>query len=95
MSDPTITAPVTRTAFSRPATLTATERPCPTRISDVADLATIPLWSPTEPNAAGLLGVSRSTVNRMSRRGELPVLRARSRVLVKVPSLLAMLDAAT
>lgn len=35
--------------------------------------ATVPLWSPTEPNAAGALGIERTTAYELARRNEFPV----------------------
>ncbi|HEY4237412.1 MAG TPA: helix-turn-helix domain-containing protein [Gaiellaceae bacterium] len=72
----------------------AADQPCPTRISDVIDLATVPLWHATEPNAAGLFGISRSTAFRMANAGELPTIHLRARRVVPVARLLAMLNAA-
>jgi len=63
----------------------------PATLADVRDLGTIPVWHPTEPDAADVLGVSRNLAYRMANRGELPTLRLGSRVVVPVPALLAML----
>lgn len=64
-----------------------------TKISDLQDRATCAIWSTTEPNAAGVYGISRSLAYREARTGGLPTIRIGGRVLVKVPELLRMLGA--
>jgi len=73
------------------ATATLGEVAQPTRISDVRDLATIHVWHPSEPSAAGLLGIGKHLAYRMARSGELPVIRYGRRWLVPVERLLARL----
>lgn len=63
----------------------------PATLADVRDLGTIPVWHPSKPDAADVLGVSRNLAYGMARRGELPTIRLGSRVVVPVPALLAML----
>ncbi len=62
-----------------------------TEVDAVRRLATIPVWHPSRPSAASLLGVSKSTAYNMARDGELPTIRCRSRVVVRVSGLLRML----
>lgn len=64
----------------------------PTSLPDVKDQGTIPVHSTTEPNAAGLLKIGRSTAYAMARTGELPVIRLGGTVRVPVSRLLALLD---
>jgi len=68
-----------------------TAAPKPTTIAEVLDLATIPLYSQTEPNWAGLIGCSRTSAYRLAHRGEIPVVRVGTHVRVKVPAVLAQL----
>lgn len=63
----------------------------PASLDDVRHLGTLPVYHPTKPDAADVLGCSRNTAYGMARRGELPTLRLGSRVVVPVPALLAML----
>ena len=68
-------------------------RPPPhrTTLSDVRDLAVVPIYSPTEPNAAGLLGVSRWTAYNLASAGTLETIRlSENRLLVPVHSLLRL-----
>lgn len=62
--------------------------PC---LDDVRQRGAIPVWHPTEPNAAGVLGVSRGLAYEMAKRGEIPTIRLGARVVVPVPALLIML----
>lgn len=63
----------------------------PATLANVRDLGTIPVWHPTKPDAADVLGVSRTLAYGMAQRGELPTIRLGSRVVVPVPALLRML----
>jgi predicted site-specific integrase-resolvase len=58
----------------------------------VRHLGTIPVWSTTKPDAADVLGISRSQAYGLARTGEIPTLRlGKGRVVVPVPALLVML----
>lgn len=58
----------------------------------IRTLPTVPVWHPTDPNAAAVLGVSRDTAYSLARAGELPgVLRVGHRLVVGVPALLRAL----
>lgn len=66
-----------------------------TKPTTAADLlahpeGTVPAWSATEPNAAGVIGVSRSTAYSLVRRDEfpVPVIRAGKHLRVSVAALL-------
>jgi hypothetical protein len=63
----------------------------PATLADVRDLGVIPVWHPTEPDAADVLGVSRGLAYAMAKAGTLPTIRAGTRLLVPVPMLLRML----
>ena len=63
----------------------------PATLDDVRGLGTIPVWHPTKPDAADVLGCSRNLAYRMAERGEIPTIRLGSRVVVPVPALLRML----
>lgn len=67
----------------------------PASLDDVRHLGTIPVWHPTKPDAADVLGVSRSLAYGMAQRGEIPTIRLGARVVVPVPALLAMLGGTT
>lgn len=59
-------------------------------------LPTVPVWHPTEPNAAAVLGVSRDSAYSLARTGQLPgVLRVGHRLVVSVPALLRALGEPT
>lgn len=60
-------------------------------MSEIRDRATIPVWSDTVPNYAGLVGVGRAVAYARARSGDIPVIRVGSRVVVAVPALLTML----
>jgi len=60
-------------------------------LSEVRDLATIPVWHATKPSAAALLGIGRSQAYAMVERKDIPTLRFGARIVVPVPRLLAML----
>lgn len=63
-----------------------------TTLSDIRDLAVVPIYSPTQPNAAGLLGVSRWTAYNLVRAGTLQTIAlSENRRVVSVRSLLALL----
>jgi hypothetical protein len=62
-----------------------------TTLSEVRDLATIPVWSDSRPNAAGLLGVGRSHAYVMAARGDLPAISLGHRRVCLVPALLRLL----
>lgn len=70
-----------------------TERPIgkSASLDDVRGLGTLPVWHPTKPDAAGVLGVSRSLAYAMAQRGEIPTIRLGGRVVVPMPALLRML----
>ena len=63
----------------------------PTQIVDLHDRAVVRVWSETEPNVAGLLGISRDLAYKMARSGELPTVQLGRRYVVPVPKLLALL----
>lgn len=70
----------------------ADQTPRPTTLDEVRPLATIAVFSATEPNAAGLLGMSRWTAYTEAKAGRLPTLPTGSRqVRVLVPALRRML----
>jgi hypothetical protein len=81
------------------ATETATRVPYPTTIDVLRPLGTCDVWSPTAPNAAGFLGVSKEVAYNLVRSGELKVIRlgvagsAKPRIKVLVAPLLAMVGA--
>ena len=52
--------------------------------------ATIPLW----PDCGEMLGLSRNATYRAAHRGEIPILRFGSRMVVPVPALIAVLGGA-
>jgi hypothetical protein len=60
-------------------------------LTDVRDLATLPVWHADKPSAAAVLGIGRSLAYLMAERGDLPTIRLGGRVVVPVPALLAML----
>lgn len=62
-----------------------------TTLAEVRDLGTIPVWHQTRPNAAAVLGVSRTTIYAMAKSGDLPTLRLGARLVVPVPALRRML----
>lgn len=69
---------------------TATTNPPPARITtldEIRHLATLPVWSATEPSAAGLLGLSRWHAYQLAKNDGLPTLRFGGRVRVPVPAL--------
>ena len=69
-------------------------RPAPhrTTLSEVRDLAVLPIYSPTEPNAAGLLGLSRWSTYNLVRSGKLETVRlGENRLVVPVLPLLRLL----
>jgi hypothetical protein len=74
---------------------TATEHTRPTSIADLLahDEATVPLWSPTEANAAGVVGIERTSAYGLARRGEfpVPVIRVGRQLRVSVAALLDLL----
>lgn len=73
--------------------MTEQNRPPPhrTTLVDVRDLAVVPIYSATEPNAAGLLGISRWTAYRLATDGTLETIRlSENRLLVPVHSLLSL-----
>lgn len=57
------------------------------------DEATVPLWSPIEPNAAGVVGIERTSAYGLARRAEfpVPVIRVGRQLRVSVAALLDML----
>ncbi|MEJ7796648.1 MAG: hypothetical protein WKF50_13920 [Nocardioides sp.] len=70
----------------------AEQTPHPTTLDEVRPLATIAVFSTSEPNAAGLLGMSRWTAYAEAKSGRLPTLRSGSRrARVLVPALRRML----
>lgn len=62
-----------------------------TTIAEVANLATLPVWSDREPSAAGLLGVGRTNAYALAKSGDIPTLKLGRRVVVPVASLLRLL----
>jgi excisionase family DNA binding protein len=62
-----------------------------TTISEIRDLATLPVWSDTGPSAAGVLGVERTHAYVLAKRGEIPTIRLGRRVVVPTAKLLALL----
>lgn len=60
-------------------------------LTDIRDLATLPVHHSSKPSAAGLLGIGRSLAYAMAQRRELPTIRLGGRLVVPVPALLAML----
>lgn len=71
--------------------ITSSERARKTTIADIHDLATVPVWSNTDPNAAGLMGVERTHAYALAKRGDLPTIHLGRRVLVPVQPLLRLL----
>ncbi len=70
--------------------------PHQTTVSEIVDLATVPVWSASKPNAAGLLGVSRFTAYNLARSGQMITIRlGRGRLVVPVAPLLRMLGCFT
>ena len=66
-----------------------------TSLDDLRDCATIPVWHGEDPNAAGVLGISRDLAYKMAASGDLPTIRLSRRLVVPVPRLLAMLGASS
>jgi hypothetical protein len=65
-----------------------------THLSEIRDLATIPVWAKTGPSAASVLGISKSLAYSMAADGELPTIRVGAkRRVVPVQRLLHMLGA--
>lgn len=63
-----------------------------TTLAEVRDLGTVEIWSDTEPNAASLLGLGRTSAYARAKDGTLPTIRlGPRRVLVPVPALLRLL----
>jgi hypothetical protein len=63
-----------------------------TTLSEVRDLAVVPIYSASDPNAAGLLGLSRWTAYRLVRDGRLETIDlSENRRLVPVRGLLTLL----
>lgn len=67
--------------------------PAPTSREELCNHATCYVWHGEQPNAAGLLGISKDLAYSMARSGELPTIKLGRRVLVPVAKLLALLDA--
>lgn len=61
-------------------------------MAEIQNLGTMPIWSETEPNYCGLVGIGRSLGYRAARSGSVPIHRVGGRVLVAVPALLRMLN---
>jgi excisionase family DNA binding protein len=62
-----------------------------TRVEDVRGLGTVPAWSASEPNAAGLLRIGRTLAYRQVESGDLPSIRVGRALRVPVAPLLALL----
>jgi hypothetical protein len=81
-----------RTTTTQPSAPAVETKPTqPTSLAEVRDQGTIAVHSTTEPNAAGLLHIGRTTAYAMARTGELPVIRLSGTVRVPVPALLKLL----
>ncbi len=63
----------------------------PATLDEIRSWGTVPVWHPTLPDAAGVLGVSRDLAYAMARSGELPTIRLGRRVVVPVPGLRRLL----
>lgn len=62
----------------------AKDAPLETALEDIRHLPTIPIYSQTEPNLAGLMRLSRWHAYSSVQRGELPSLRVGGRILIPV-----------
>lgn len=61
------------------------------KLSEIRDLATIPIHHDTLPCASSVLGLGRSLAYALAERGDLPTIRLGRRSVVPVPALLRML----
>lgn len=64
-----------------------------TKLSDVEDLVTMPIYSTTEPNLCGLLGIGDDLGYAWAREKKVPVVRVGRRIFVRVQPLLTTLTA--
>jgi hypothetical protein len=63
-----------------------------TSLAEVRDLGTVEVWSDTEPNAAGLMNLGRTSAYARAKDGTLPTIRlGPRRIVVPVPALLRLL----
>lgn len=69
----------------------ATSRPMPCNINDLDGLLFLPVWSQTEPSAAGLLSRGRSAAYAAATDGSLPTVKVGGRLLVSTAKLLDQL----
>lgn len=66
----------------------------PCTVEDVQHVGTLPVWSQTEPSAAGLLSCSKETAYAMAKAGTLPIIKlGPKKIRVAAPALLRMLGA--
>lgn len=63
------------------------DTPFPTKLSEVRDLAAIPLFSAERPNFAGLMGASRWSAYTAARQEDIPVRRIGKQYFVLVQPL--------
>ena len=63
----------------------------PTTVAHLRERPVVPIWSATEPNAAGALRMGRSHAYALAKRGEIPTLKLGRRVVAPSARLLALL----